>query len=94
MKFEISIQRNIIGNDLDVQINAEGDEVIVSVDYVLDGFTLASDDFNDAPLNFLHRTFSRAGEAGPGKQHRLIVKVHRKAGSTDRNGSRVWTDLN
>jgi len=94
MKFDISVQRNIIGNDLDIQIEAEGEEVIASVDYILDGFTLDTDNFGDSPLNFLNRTFSRAGDGGPGKQHRLIVKVHGKAGDPDKNGSRIWTDLN
>jgi len=94
VKFDISVQRNIIGNDIDIQIATEGDEIIAAVDYILDGFSLGTDDFNDTPLNSLRRTFSRAGDAGPGKQHRLIVKVHGKPGNPDKNGSRVWTDLN
>jgi len=95
VKFDISVQRNnIIGNDIDIRVEAEGDEVIVSVDYILDGFNLDTDNFNDTPLNSLRRTFSQAGDARPGKQHRLIVKVHGKPGSSDKNGSRVWTDLN
>ena len=40
MKFNISVQRALLGNDLDIQIDADGDEEIVKVAYNLDGFDL------------------------------------------------------
>jgi hypothetical protein len=93
MKFNISYQRAVAGNDIEVQIEAEGEEVIVSVDYNLDGFDLDRDDLSDAPVVFFHRTLSQVGDASPGKRHKLTVGVHGKAGEPTKNGSRVWTDL-
>ena len=44
MKFNISYQRAFVGNDIEVQIDAEGDEVITAVEYNLDRFALLQDD--------------------------------------------------
>ena len=44
MKFNISYQRAFVGNDIEVQIDAEGDEVITAVEYNLDLFALLQDD--------------------------------------------------
>jgi len=93
MKFNISYQRAVVGNDIEVQIDAEGDELIVSVDYVLDGFDLDGDDLSDAPVVSFHRTLSHVGDAGPGKRHKLTVGAHGKPGEPTKNASRVWTDL-
>lgn len=93
MKFNISYQRAFVGNDIDIQIDAEGDEVISSVDYNLDGFDLDQDDLGQTPVVSFHRTLSQTGDAGPGKLHKLIVEVHGKTGEASKNASRVWTDL-
>lgn len=93
MKFNISYQRALIGNDVEVQIDAERDEVITSVEYNLDGFDLDGDDLSKTPVVSFHRTLLRVGDAGPGKLHKLIVEVHGKPGEVTKNASRVWTDL-
>ena len=64
MKFNIAVQRALMGNDLDIQIDADGDEQIVRVTYTLDGFDLDGDDYTDNPVVSSHRTFSQAGDAG------------------------------
>ena len=93
MKFNISYQRAFVGNDIEVQIDAEGDEVITAVEYNLDGFDLPQDDLTETPVVSFHRTLSQVGEAGGGKLHKLIVRAHRKSGEASKDASRVWTDL-
>ena len=43
MKFAIQHQRSIVGNDISVGIEAEGDQVISHVTATLDGFDLGDD---------------------------------------------------
>ena len=93
MKFNISYQRAFVGNDIEVQIDAEGDEVITAVEYNLDGFDLPQDDLTETPVVSFHRTLSQVGEAGGGKLHKLIVRAHGKSGEASKDASRVWTDL-
>lgn len=57
MKFAISIQRALSGNDIDVQIDAEGDETISAVTCTLDGMEIGSDDLADTPVASFHRSF-------------------------------------
>ena len=64
MKFNISYQRAFVGNDIEVQIDAEGDEVITAVEYNLDGFDLLQDDLAETLVVSFHRTLSQVGEAG------------------------------
>lgn len=92
MKFNIAVQRALMGNDLDIQIDADGDEQIVKVSYTLDGFVLADDDYTDNPVVSSHRTFSQAGDAGPKMLHKLIVQVQGPADEPTKSGSRVWND--
>jgi hypothetical protein len=40
MKFTLTYQRAVAGNDIDVQIQAEGPEIISNVQIVLDEFDL------------------------------------------------------
>jgi hypothetical protein len=62
MKFSITYQRAFMGNDIEIQINAEADEVISAVDYNLDGIGLPADDLSETPVVSFHRSFSRVGE--------------------------------
>jgi len=93
VKFNISYQRAFVGNDIEVQIDAEGDEVITAVEYNLDGFDLLQDDLAETPVVSFHRTLSQVGEAGRGKLHKLIVRVHGKPDDASKDASRVWNDL-
>ena len=93
MKFTISAQRALQGNDIDIQIEADGDEVIAKVAYNLDGFSLDSNDFTQNPLVFFQRTFSQAGDAGPRKLHQLIVQVEGLSEQPTKYASKIWNDL-
>ncbi len=92
MKFSIVCQRAFVGNDIDLQIDAEAEEVIVGVTCSLDGTDVASDDLTDAPAIFYHRSFSQVGEAQPGQVHKLVVAVRGKDGDPIRFATRIWTD--
>lgn len=92
MKFNISVQRALIGNDLDIQIDAEGDEVIAKVAYKLDGFDLEADDLTENPVVSSHRTFSQVGDAGPKMLHKLIVQVQGPPDQPLKSASRIWND--
>lgn len=50
MKFTITYQRAMAGNDVDVQVDAEDKETIASVRCSLDGFEIGCDDLSDAPV--------------------------------------------
>jgi hypothetical protein len=93
VKFSITYQRAIMGNDIEIQIDAEAGEVISAVDYNLDGFGLPGDDLSETPVVSFHRTLSRVGEAGPGRLHKLIVEVRGQPDEASKYASRVWTDL-
>jgi hypothetical protein len=93
VKFTITYQRALMGNDIDIQIDAEADEIISAVNYNLDGFELPADDLSQTPVVSFHRTLSRAGEAEPGQLHKLLVEVLGKPGEASKFASRVWTDL-
>jgi len=93
MKFAIACQRAFIGNDIDLQIEAENDEIIYAVRCSLDGTEIGSDDLGETPVNFFHRSFPQAGEARPGETHKLMVEVRGKDGEPSRFATRIWTDL-
>jgi hypothetical protein len=93
MKFNLSYQRALIGNDIDVQIDAETEEVILGVNCTLDGFGIASDDLSQTPLVSFHRTLSQVGEASSGQLHKLVVEVIGKPGEANKYASRIWTDV-
>jgi hypothetical protein len=93
MKFDLSYQRALIGNNIDVQIDAEPGEIISGVNCTLDGFEIASDDLSQTPVVSYHRTFSRAGDATTGHAHKLVVEVIGKAGEANKYATRIWTDF-
>jgi hypothetical protein len=69
MKFNLTYQRILVGNDIDVQMDAESGEIISGVKCTLDGFEMASNDLSQTPLTSSHRTANQAGDAGPGQTH-------------------------
>jgi hypothetical protein len=92
MKFTIACQRAFSGNDVDLQIEAEGDEAIFAVRCSLDGAEIGSDDLGNTPVISFHRSFPQVGEARPGETHRLIVEVRGKGEEPSRFATRIWTD--
>jgi len=93
MKFNLNYQRALIGNNIDVQIDAETGEIISGVNCTLDGFEIASDDLSQTPVVSFHRTFSLAGDASSGQAHKLVVEVIGKPGEPNTYATRIWTDL-
>jgi hypothetical protein len=93
MKFTITCQRAFSGNDIDLQIEAEGEETISAVNCSLDGAEIGSDDLMETPVVSFHRSFPQAGEARPGETHKLTVEVRGKAEEPSRFAARIWTDL-
>jgi hypothetical protein len=92
MEFTITWQRALLGNDVDVRIKAEAEEIIVGVTCSLDNVLIGSDELSDAPSLFFQRSFIQVGEARPGLPHRLIVEVRGKDGEPSRFATSVWTD--
>jgi hypothetical protein len=85
MKFSIQHQRSIVGNDITVGIEAEGDQIISRVTTTLDGFDLGDDELNPSCASY-GRQFLQVGEASPHLDHELIVTV------TDGQGKQVSAD--
>jgi hypothetical protein len=93
MRFDLTHQRAIIGNNIDVQIDAEHGEVISEVNCTLDGFEISSDDLSQTPVVSFHRTFNQAGDAIAGQAHKLDVEVIGKPDEPNKYATRIWTDL-
>jgi hypothetical protein len=93
MKFDLTYQRAVIGNSIDVQIDAETGEIICGVNCTLDGSEIASDDLGQTPVVSFHRTLSQVGHASSGQTHQLVVEVIGKPGEASKYATRIWTDL-
>ena len=93
MKFAFTIQRDPLGgNDIDVQITAEGDETITSITVRLDDSELCNVSVDESTTSW-ERMFLRAGSGGPGNDHVLIATVIKGDGKRA-SGRREWTDAN
>ena len=91
MKFTLAYQRALMGNDLDVQIQAEGKEAIANVQIALDGFDLVNDAV-DPPAVQYQRTILQAGDAAPHKEHSLVVIANNTDGKASA-ATRKWEDV-
>jgi hypothetical protein len=91
MLVDIAYQRALIGNDLDVQIDAQKNP-ITSVVCTLDGIEVAADDLTKTPVMSFHRTFSQVGKASAGQNHELLVTVLDTEGKK-KLYTRRWKDL-
>lgn len=91
MKFTLAYQRALAGNDIDVQIQAEGREIISNVQIVLDGFDLINETV-DPPAIQYQRTILQAGSAAPHMEHSLVVTATGTDGKTN-TATRKWQDV-
>lgn len=91
MKFTIQHQRAIVGNDISVGVDADGDQVISRVTTTLDGFDLADDQL-DTPSVSYERQWLQAGDASPHRTHELVVTVTDSDGKTT-SADRRWEDV-
>jgi len=92
MKFSIQHQRAIVGNDISVAIESEGDQVISHVTTTLDGFDIGDDEL-EAPSVSYERKFLQAGDASPHLEHDLVVTATDTQGKTISADNR-WEDEN
>jgi hypothetical protein len=91
MKFVFTIQRNPVGgNDIDVQITADGDETMSAVVVRLDDSELCNVLVDESTTSW-ERAFFRVGSAGPGIDHILIATVLKPDGKRA-SGRREWQD--
>jgi hypothetical protein len=93
MKFDLTYRRALVGNEIDVEIEAEAGEAIYGVNCTLDGQSIAAEDISETPVVSYHQTINHAGDAGHGIAHKLVVEVVGKPGEASKYASRVWTDL-
>jgi len=91
MKFAIMHQRSIVGNDINVGIEADGDQTISHVTTTLDGFDLGDDEL-DPPCASYERQFLQAGDASPHRMHELVVTATDLQGKTT-SADRRWQDI-
>jgi hypothetical protein len=92
MKFSIQHQRSVVGNDISVAVDGEGDQVISHVTTTLDGFDIGDDEL-DPPCASYERKFLQAGDASPHLEHELLVTARDSVGKTI-SADRRWEDLN
>jgi len=90
MKFTLNHSRALSGNDISVDLEAEGEEKIQRVETKLDGFSLGADVLEDSSDSY-QRVFSGVGDAGPGTDHTLVVSVEQGDGKTH-SATCMWTD--
>ena len=72
MKFSISHERALLGNNLNVAVVREGEQVITEVETVLDKSRLALDHLERESVHY-QRHFRQVGTSGPGYEHTLLV---------------------
>lgn len=90
MKIQMRHARALEGNDLAVNVDADGSETIASVDVELDGFTIANDPLADGSQSY-ERVFPKAGDARPGEEHTLVVNVTAGDGAAH-SATSIWVD--
>lgn len=90
MRFCVNHSRGFMGQDISVTVGVDGSETIASIDVDLDGFSI--DDFDAPPgTDSYQKTFSQAGEAGPGNEHTLTVTANDQNGNPHSSVTQ-WTD--
>lgn len=90
MKFTITPQRNVLGTDVTLRIEAEGDETIAGVVVECDG-TTASDETLSPPEVTYEQQISSAVGYTPGSQHVIRVTATISNG-VEKVASSRWTD--
>lgn len=85
MKFSIQHQRSIVGNDISVAIESEGDQLISHVTTTLDGFDIGDDELESPSVSY-ERKFLQQGDASPHLEHDLVVTA------TDTQGKAMSAD--
>lgn len=92
MKFTLSYCRSVVGNDIDIQIEAENGHEIARVRAVLDGFELSDEVLEIPPVSY-QRTYLQVGSATPHAEHKLTVAAADVNGKQE-TATREWQDIN
>lgn len=74
MRITLSHVRAIVGNDLDVAVQAEGEEQISRVTVQYDGFNISDESINP-PVQEYEQAFTQQGDAGLDIKHTLVAKA-------------------
>ena len=90
MKFAISVSRGVVGNNIQVQVQAEAKEVIARVVTTLDNFGIGDDSLSP-PSTSYDRTWIQVGSAGPHMDHTLTVVVT-DGGGAQQSAVKKWQD--
>jgi hypothetical protein len=90
MKFTLSHKRDLMGNLVTAKVSASSNETISRVETRLDGHRLAVDRLSPTEVQYT-RIFPRAGNAGPGVKHVLLVTARNDKG-LNQTASRRWED--
>jgi hypothetical protein len=90
MKFKLNHAPDVINQHIDVQVEAENDELILKVSSDLDASNLASD-LLDPPCVQYERSFRQVGTRSPGRTNKLIVTADDQNGKQE-TSTKIWQD--
>lgn len=90
VKFTITAQHVMVGTDVTVEADADGDEPITQMNVVCDGFTLAEGAL-DPPVHSYERGFKDAASYTPGNEHTCVATATLSDGKV-RVKSKTWVD--
>jgi hypothetical protein len=90
MKFKMTHQRAMTGNNIHVEIAGGKDEEVKHVKVELDGFALEDED-KDPIIEEYENDFLNAGDAGPLTEHTLVVTAT-TGDDVEHSSSTGWTD--
>jgi hypothetical protein len=91
MKFKVTHSRAFIGSDINVEIVADGNETIRSVNISLDGSTLDESDL-DVGTSQYQREFRGVGDVNTGMDHTLVAAAMDQDLNPHSSQTR-WTDI-
>lgn len=90
MKFTLTHQRAMIGNDINVQVIRENNGLIALVVTTLDQLPLGEDPLSPPEVSYT-RMFPQAGNAAVGMTHKLSVTATDDKGN-EQSSSEIWKD--
>jgi hypothetical protein len=90
MQFTSKHSRAFIGNDITVTVCADAKESISRITVTLDDVSLEEQVLGEGTESYI-REFHGVGDAGPGKDHILIIKAWDQ-GQTPHSSRSEWTD--
>ncbi|HLI35419.1 MAG TPA: hypothetical protein VKW70_10265 [Terriglobia bacterium] len=90
MKFTLDVQRESMGEGINVKVVADPGQQITEVKITLDGSTLADDQLATPSVQY-ERSFDHVGDARSGNEHRLLVTAIDQESKSE-SAMKIWTD--